>query len=464
MAKAVDLVIFGASGDLSQRKILPSLGHLVAREGQNVRVIGVGRSPKSAEDFRALVKKASENDQLTATAEWVHLDYADPSTFAPLKEIVAGPPTTIFYLATPAETFSEILAGLSVSGLAAKEDVTRRIVVEKPLGHNLASAQKLNAQLSAAFQEEQIFRIDHYLAKDTVQNIMALRFSNSLFEPVWNRTLIETILITVAEEEGIGTRAGYYDRAGAVRDIIQNHVLQLLALITMEPPTTFDAEYVRRAKRAALRAMSPIDPGMAVRGQYEGYLEEDGVDPDSRRETYAAMRVAIENWRWDGVPIFVRTGKALTRRVTEVVIKLRDAPMLRIGGRRQRGIPTLIVIRIQPDEGISIRIGAKRPGTRFEMVPAGMRLDYARLTKTALPDAYENVLSEVLAGGHSAFPGAEEIELSWEIVDPLIRAWEAEGHPETYAVGSWGPRAADDMVAAGGGGRWIVSGDEPGTG
>jgi glucose-6-phosphate 1-dehydrogenase len=239
--------------------------------------------------------------------------------------------------------------------------------------------------------------------------------------------------------------------------------LQLLALITMEPPTTFDPEYVRRAKRAALRAVLPIDPSLAVRGQYEGYLDEEAVANDSRRETYAAMRVSIENWRWDGVPIFVRTGKALARRVTEVVIKLRDAPMLRIAGRRQRGIPTLIVIRIQPDEGISIRIGAKRPGTKFEMVPAGMRLDYARLSKAALPDAYENVLSEVLAGGHSAFPGAEEIELSWEIVDPLIRAWEAEGHPEVYAKGSWGPRAADDLVADGGGGRWIVSGDEPGT-
>ena len=463
MAKAVDLVIFGASGDLSQRKILPSLGHLVKRDGQNVRVIGAGRSPKSTEDFRELVKAASGNQQLAATAEWVHLDYADPSTFAPLKELVAGPPTTIFYLATPAETFSEILAGLTASGLAAKEDITRRIVVEKPMGHNTASARKLNAQLAAAFQEEQIFRIDHYLAKDTVQNVMALRFSNSLFEPVWNRTLIETILITVAEEEGIGKRAGYYDQSGAVRDIIQNHVLQLLALITMEPPTTFDPEYVRRAKRAALRAVLPIDPSLAVRGQYEGYLDEEGVASDSRRETYAAMRVSIENWRWDGVPIFVRTGKALARRVTEVVIKLRDAPMLRIAGRRQRGIPTLIVIRIQPDEGISIRIGAKRPGTKFEMVPAGMRLDYARLSKAALPDAYENVLSEVLAGGHSAFPGAEEIELSWEIVDPLIRAWEAEGHPEIYSKGSWGPRAADDLVADGGGGRWIVSGDEPGT-
>jgi glucose-6-phosphate 1-dehydrogenase len=463
VAQPVDLVIFGASGDLTQRKILPSLGRLVAREGQAVRVIGAGRSHKTSADFGEMVKQASGNQRLSDTAEWVQLDYADPQSFTPLKELLAGSPTVIFYLATPPETFSEIVAGLALCGLAKKADTTRRIVVEKPFGHDLASAHKLNAELAAAFEEQQIFRIDHYLAKDTVQNVMALRFSNSLFEPVWNRTLIETILITVAEEEGIGKRAGYYDESGAVRDIIQNHMLQLLALITMEPPTTFDPEYVRRAKRAALRAMTPIDPSMAVRGQYEGYLDEERVANDSRRETYAAARVSIDNWRWDGVPIFLRTGKALRKRVTEVVIKLRDAPMLRIAGRRQRGIPTLIVIRIQPDEGISLRIGAKRPGTKFEMVPAGMRLDYARLSKAALPDAYENVLSEVLAGGHSAFPGAEEIELSWEIVDPLIRAWEAEGHPESYTRGSWGPQAADDLVASAGGIRWIVSGDEPGT-
>jgi len=463
VAKPVDLVIFGASGDLAHRKILPSLGRLVAREGQSVRVVGVGRSQLSTPEFREQVLKASSNQKLSDTAEWVQLNYPDPPTYAALTEMVEASPTVLFYLATPPETFSDIVAALSLCGLAKKGDVARRIVVEKPFGHNLASAHKLNAELAAALEEEQIFRIDHYLAKDTVQNVMALRFSNSLFEPVWNRTLIETILITVAEEEGIGKRAGYYDQSGAVRDIVQNHMLQLLALITMEPPTTFDPEYVRRAKRAALRAMSPIDPSMAVRGQYEGYLEEEGVAPDSRRETYAAMRVSIDNWRWDGVPIFLRTGKALRRRVTEVVIKLRDAPMLRIGGRRQRGIPTLIVIRIQPDEGISLRIGAKRPGTKFEMVPAGMRLDYARLSKASLPDAYENVLSEVLAGGHSAFPGAEEIELSWEIVDPLIRAWDAEGHPESYQKGSWGPQAADDLVADAGGGRWIVSGDEPGT-
>jgi glucose-6-phosphate 1-dehydrogenase len=463
VAAGVDLVIFGATGDLSRRKILPSLKHLAARNGAGLRVIGAGRSQQSQQEFRDLVHESSDSTDLASTAEWVQLNYKDPASFAPVKALLEGGSSAIFYLATPPETFSDILGAVGQSGMATKGDPSRRIVVEKPLGHDLASARKLNAQLATSFDEEQIFRIDHYLAKDTVQNVLALRFSNSLFEPVWNRNLVETILITAAEEEGIGTRAGYYDRVGAVRDMIQNHVLQLLALVTMEPPTTFDADYIRRAKRAALRAMSPLDPGSAVRGQYEGYLDEEGVATDSRRETYAAARVSIENWRWDGVPIFVRTGKALKRRATEIVIKLRDAPMLRIAGRRQRGIPTLIVIRIQPDEGITLRIGAKRPGVKFEMVPAGMRLDYAKLTRSALPDAYVNVLNEVLAGGHSAFPGGEEIELSWEIVDSLIKAWEAEGHPEPYTKGSWGPQVADDLVARGGAGRWIVSGDEPGT-
>ena len=434
----------------------------MARDGKEVHLVGVGRGEQPTDRFRELVTTSSGNQQLAQLANWIQLDYSAPSSFAHLQDAVAHSPCVVFYLATPPDTFGDIVAAIELSGLAAKGDLSRRIVLEKPLGHDLASARKLNAQLTAGFAEEQIFRIDHYLAKDTVQNVLALRFSNSMFEPVWNRNLVETILITVAEEEGIGRRAGYYDQTGAVRDIIQNHALQLLALITMEPPTTFDPEYVTRAKRAALRAMSPLEPARAVRGQYEGYLDEIGVAPHSSRETYAAAQVTIENWRWDGVPIFVRTGKALKRRVTEVVVKLRDAPMLRIGRRRQHGIPTLIVIRIQPDEGISLRIGAKRPGPRFELVPAGMRLDYAHLTAAPLPDAYENVLSEVFAGEHLSFPGAEEIELSWEIVDPLLRAWEAAERPEIYPVGSWGPRAADDLVAKAGLGRWIVSGDEPG--
>jgi len=244
--------------------------------------------------------------------------------------------------------------------------------------------------------------------------------------------------------------------------MVQNHVLQVLALVTMEPPVTFDPADIRKAKRDALRAVQPIDPGTAVRGQYQGYLEEEGVARNSRRETYAAARLIIDNWRWDGVPIFVRTGKFLRRRLSEVIVRLRDAPHLRIGGRRQRGIATLLVIRIQPDEGITLRIGAKRPGSQFELVPAGMKLDYARLARSSLPEAYEIVLDEVMKGGHNAFPSGDEIERSWEIVDPLVKSWEHEGHPEIYQQGSWGPGEADELLSTSGGGRWINSGDEPG--
>src|SRR5260370_40659894 len=325
---AVDLVIFGASGDLARRKILPALGALVTREGTKLRVIGAGRSHSTNEQFRELVKEASGNSYLAAAAEWVTLDYADPESFAPINALITGTPVVIFYLATPPETFSPILVAIANSAMATKGDPSRRVVLEKPLGHDLPSAQRLNAQLAAAFDEMPVYRIDRYLAKDTVQNVLAFRFSNSLFEPAWNRNLVETIKITVAEEEGIRQRAGYYDQTGAVRDIFQNHVLQLLALVPMEPPTTFAPASVRRPKRAALRAMSPLDVTSAVRGQYEGYLDEPGVAPESRREPSAAARVPVEYRRRGGGPIFVRTRKALPRRVTAVVVNLPDTPLL----------------------------------------------------------------------------------------------------------------------------------------
>jgi glucose-6-phosphate 1-dehydrogenase len=456
-----DLVIFGASGDLTRRKILPALRGL-ASDGQ-IRLLGAGRSELSQEAFKTMVADATGSPELAARSEWVRVDYGSPDSYQALKAAVDGDHNpVIYYLATPPATFGEILTGLTRAGLSRRGE-DRRIVVEKPLGQDAESAHTLNQQLEALFDESQIFRIDHYLAKDTVQNVLAFRFSNSLFEPVWNRTMIESIQITAAEEIDIVQRAGYYDGIGAVRDMIQNHVLQLLALVTMEPPTTFDPSDIRKAKLELLRAVEPLDPATAVRGQYEGYLDAEGVDPDSRRETYAAARVVIENWRWEGVPIFIRSGKALRRQLTEAVIRLRDAPHLRVGGRRQRGIPTLVVIRFQPDEGILLRIGAKRPGSRFEMVPAGMKLEYSRLARQQLPDAYENVLSEVLAGGHTVFPSGREIERSWEIVDPLLESWELEGHPEVYPRGSWGPQAAAELVATHGAGRWIVSGTEPGT-
>jgi glucose-6-phosphate 1-dehydrogenase len=459
--RPTDIVIFGASGDLTRRKILPAIGDL-SRDGQ-IRLLGAGRSSMSQEAFKDLVASATGSQELAARSGWVQLDYDSPDTYEALKPAVDGDGApVIYYLATPPATFGSILTGLTHAGLSGRGK-DRSIVVEKPLGQDASSARTLNEQLEALFDESQIFRIDHYLAKDTVQNVLAFRFSNSLFEPVWNRTMIESIQITAAEEIDIGKRAGYYDSIGAVRDMVQNHVLQLLALVTMEPPTTFDPSDIRKAKQELLRAVEPLDPATAVRGQYEGYLDAEGVGRDSRRETFAAARLVIENWRWEGVPIFVRTGKALRRQLTEAVIRLRDAPHLRVGGRRQRGIPTLVVIRFQPDEGILLRIGAKRPGSRFEMVPAGMKLEYGRLARQQLPDAYENVLSEVLAGGHTVFPSGKEIERSWEIVDPLLQSWETEGHPELYARGSWGPAAAEDLVTGQGAGRWMTSGDEAGT-
>lgn len=461
MSERLDVVIFGASGDLATRKVLPALGNLA--RGRNLRLFGAGRSDMSSEAFRGVVSAVTGTPELAARADWVRLDYDAPDSYLPLKErINGGSRSVVFYLATPPTVFSSILTGLTRVGLARRGD-GNRIVVEKPLGQDAASARRLNRHLEELFEEPQIYRIDHYLAKDTVQNVLAFRFSNSIFEPVWNRTMIESIQITAAEQIDIGHRAGYYDRIGAVRDMVQSHVLQLLALVTMEPPTTFDASDIRTAKTELLRAIEPLDPVTAVRGQYDGYLDAQGVAPDSRRETYAAAKVVIENWRWEGVPIFIRTGKALSRQLTEAVIRLKDAPRLRVGGRRQRGVPTLLVLRIQPDEGILLRVGAKRPGPRFEIVPAGLKLEYKALTRHALPDAYEHVLSEILAGGHSVFPGPSEIERSWEIVDPLIRAWEADGHPDVYARGSWGPAPADELVATHGGGRWIASADEAGT-
>ncbi|MHB1575007.1 MAG: glucose-6-phosphate dehydrogenase [Candidatus Dormibacteria bacterium] len=460
--KTTTVVIFGASGDLAKRKVLPALQSALSGDEVSgpVRVVGVGRSDLDDESFRARLSADEGTASLAATSGWVRVDYSDTGAYSRLLASEDQAAQVVFYLATPPNVFPAILCGLAEVGLNRKGDPSRRIVVEKPLGHDLESSRELNRLLQETFTEDQIYRIDHYLAKDTVQNVLALRFSNAIFEAIWNRNLVQSVQITAAEEEGIGSRAGYYDQSGAVRDMVQNHVLQLLALVAMEPPTTFDARDIRKAKLELLRAVRPIDPQLAVRGQYRGYLNAEGVSRGSRRETYVAAVLSVENWRWDGVPFFIRTGKALRQRTTQVVIRFRDSPSLRLGGNRQRPIPTLLQIRIQPHEGITLRIGAKRPGTRFEMVPAGLDLEYAGLSGSQLPDAYEHVLTEVLAGVHTVFPSGDEIDRSWEIVAEVIQAWDASGHPELYPPGTWGPEGADELIERLGRSRWLDPADD----
>ena len=452
-----DVVIFGASGDLSNRKILPALGRLSTN--QDLRVIGVGRRAMDREQFRDLVARSSGNPALAASARWMQLDYGAAEGYRHLRDATEPERRSmVFYLATPPAVFDSILRGLAACGLVRRGD-RNRVVVEKPLGHDAASAAALNQQLAQLFDESQVYRIDHYLGKDTVQNVLAFRFSNPLFESVWNRNFIDSIQITAAEQIDIVERAGYYDQVGAVRDMVQNHILQILALVTMEAPGSLNPADTRAAKLALLRAVHPLESVAAVAGQYDGYRGTKGVPSDSRRETFAAARLRIENWRWQGVPIFFRTGKALTRAVTEVVVRLKDAPRLRIGDTSLESIPTLVVLRIQPDEGILLRIGAKHPGPQFELVPAALRLDYRAVARELLPDAYENVLGEILAGGQVEFPGPSEIVRAWEIVDPLLGEWESRGQPEIYARGSWGPPAADDLISVYGGGRWLDATD-----
>jgi glucose-6-phosphate 1-dehydrogenase len=467
------VVIFGASGDLTERKLVPALVNLVRhrRVAGSLTLIGVGRTALSAEEFR---KRVAFDPQALAAAglagDVLYLcgAYDDLNTYQRLAELLDSAPglrgNRLFYLATPPPAFPVIVDNLAAAGLNRPvAGGSCRIVIEKPYGRDEPSARALDDRVHAAFAERDVFRIDHYLGKDTVQNVLALRFANSIFQPIWNRSWVDHGQITVAETLGVERRGNFYEHAGAARDILQNHVLQVLALALMEPPASFAAEAVRNEKVKLLQAIRlPTTRDIAriaVRGQYSrggtreellpGYREEPGVDPLSRTETYAALRLDVDNWRWAGVPFYVRTGKRLPARVTEVLLQFQRPPHLPISAAQVEGQEAdALILRIQPDEGISLRFGAKVPGHHFRVRSARMEFSYGATFREESPEAYERLLLEALVGDPTLFIRSDEVEQCWRIVDPIIDHWANDDTAiPLYEAGSWGPSEADALLA-----------------
>ncbi|MGH9156755.1 MAG: glucose-6-phosphate dehydrogenase [Acidimicrobiales bacterium] len=472
------LVVFGASGDLTSRKLMPALATLATNRQLSARfaVVGVARSAMSDDEFRARLlaavpKPSAAWERLVGGFRYVSGDYTDHDTFdrlaAVLGELDAEFGTAgnrVYYLATVPDVFAGVAASLAEHGLdrSPADRGFVRLVVEKPFGRDLASALALDRELHASFREEQLYRIDHYLGKETVQNVLALRFANSIFEPIWNRRYVNHVQITVAESLGVGHRGGFYETAGALRDIVQNHVLQVLALTVMEPPATIDAKGIRDEKVKALRAVDIMTPEEVatevVRGQYGpgwvegeevgGYRDEDDVDPASRTDTYLGMRVRVDNWRWAGVPFYLRTGKRLPKRLTEVAMEFQGVPHLPFARTDAEALgPNALVLRIQPDEGITLRFGAKVPGQAFRLRSVSMDFSYGAAFLEEAPDAYERLLLDAMVGDPTLFIRADEVEQAWRIVAPIQEAWAADTGPlPTYPAGSWGPAEADQLL------------------
>jgi glucose-6-phosphate 1-dehydrogenase len=476
------VAIFGASGDLTRRKLVPALYALAVEERlpPGLAVLGVARRPLSDEAFRREMREAvalhgqtgpPDQTRWAAFAErlfYHRLDFTDTAAYAGLAarlgELDARAGTRgngLFYLATPPSAYPVIVTRLGGAGLARGAGY-RRVVIEKPFGRDLASARALNAAVAAAFPESQVYRIDHYLGKETVQNILVLRFANAIFEPVWNRAHVDHVQITVAEALGVEERGAYYEEAGALRDMIQNHLLQLLCLVAMEPPATFDADAVRDEKTKVLRAIVPIRldevERVAVRGQYapgtvlgqpvHGYREEPGVAPDSATETFAALRLELANWRWAGVPFYLRSGKRLPKRVTEIAIQFRRPPHLLFGADASGLLPNALVLRIQPDEGVAFRFGAKLPVQDFRIRPVTMDFRYGRSFGVSPPEAYERLLLDALRGDATLFAREDWVVAAWAILAPIQAAWEAEPAAKLpiHEAGSWGPAEADELL------------------
>ncbi|KQR38196.1 MULTISPECIES: glucose-6-phosphate dehydrogenase [Microbacterium] len=479
------LVIFGVTGDLSRKKLMPAVYDLANRGllPPGFALVGFARRDWEDQDFAQVVYDAVKQHARTPFREetWAQLlqgirfvsgEFDNPDSFRKLRETVdqldverGTMGNHAFYLSIPPKDFPLVAKQLKDSGLVGENDDDderwRRVVIEKPFGHDLESARELNAALEVAFSADSIFRIDHYLGKETVQNILALRFANELYEPIWNRNYVDHVQITMAEDIGVGGRAGYYDGVGAARDVIQNHLLQLLALTAMEEPISLSAEHLRAEKEKVLAAVHvPDDLSLATaRGQYAGgwqggeqvtgFLDEDGMNPESATETYAAIKLEIDTRRWSGVPFYLRTGKRLGRRVTEVAVVFKKAPEHLFGRSNTSELgQNALVIRVQPDEGVTIRFGSKVPGNGTNVRDVTMDFGYGHAFTEASPEAYERLILDVLLGDPPLFPRHEEVELSWKILDPVEKYWAAVGGPvDQYAPGSWGPASADDLLA-----------------
>ena len=478
------LVIFGATGDLAQRKLLPALYNL-AHDGalpERFHLVGVARKERDHDDYRTECEEAIRRfsrrapdaevlSALLANVKYVPGTFDDPAVYASLSDVLDGfeqqagePLNRAFYLSTAPSFFPVIVGELGSSALAHHEHGDVRVIIEKPFGTTLQEARELNHSVLAIFKEAQVFRIDHYLGKETVQNMMAFRFANGMFEPLWNRNYIESVQITAAEELGIGSRADYYDSAGALRDLIQNHMLQLLCHVAMEPPVSFTAEEVRNEKVKVLQAVPMPTPEqiaqMAVHAQYgagqsggesvPGYLEEEGVPQGSTTETFAALRLEVDNWRWAGVPFYLRTGKRLARKITEIAVTLKPVPHLAFSQEGSLGVrPNQLVLTLQPNEGVSLSLGAKIPGTRMIIRPVNMQFQYGTAFLSQSPEAYERLITDAMRGDATLFTRNDEVEAQWRICDPIVSAWGDSREPlPSYAAGSQGPVEAEGLLRA----------------
>lgn len=469
-----DLVLFGGGGDLSMRKLIPAM-YARDRAGDlpaTAKIICIGRQNwNDAEFVQALNENARPhiNEKVFAQASWdkfcarvryVSLDATDAATYQPLNDVLRSDAgiTRVFYLATPPTLFAKICHNLSARGLATEHS---RVVLEKPLGRDLASAKQINLEVGQVFKESQIFRIDHYLGKEAVQNLLALRFGNVLFEPLWRREWISDVQITIAEEIGVGNRMGYYETSGALRDMLQNHLLQLLCIVAMEPPLSVSADAVRDEKLKVLRSLKPFTPTTLakniVRGQYraghvEGqavpaYRQEKNANPDSNTETFVAVKAEIDTWRWAGVPFYLRTGKRMADQLAEIVVRFKAIPHSIFAQSNSSFQPNCLVIRLQPDDGLQLNLMAKTPGDGMRLKPVELELDFAETFKAPRMDAYERLLLDVLRGQLTLFMRSDELEAAWEWVEPVLRYWEQEGNePMPYTSGTWGPAAASALI------------------